>query len=144
MIRTSLRYLRTEPTSISQLLSRTPIKIVYFQDLNEAMVTRDIQRWRYDSNSDCMLGLIDFEDFSQAMCFLNNAAPLIQELQHFPKWFNVYNQFEIYLNTTECSGVSERDVYLAIALDRIADSVLSAGDVSPDQILVSNLDDLFQ
>ena len=144
MIRTNLSYLRHTPSSISTLLKKSPIKIVFFQELNEAMIARDISRWRYDENSDSMLGLIDFENFSQAMCFINNAVPLIEELGHYPQWLNSYNQVEVYLRTDEVSGVSERDVYLAVALDRIADRVLADGGESADRVVVTNYDDLFE
>jgi len=42
-------------------------------------------------------------------------------MDHHPEWSNVWNKVEILLTTHDCSGLSERDVALAQAIDAIVD-----------------------
>ncbi|MET0538849.1 MAG: 4a-hydroxytetrahydrobiopterin dehydratase, partial [Xanthobacteraceae bacterium] len=48
------------------------------------------------------------------------AALVAEKLDHHPEWFNVYNKVEVTLSTHDAGGVTERDVKLAAAMDRIA------------------------
>jgi 4a-hydroxytetrahydrobiopterin dehydratase len=41
-------------------------------------------------------------------------------MNHHPEWFNVWNRVEVTLSTHDAGGLTERDVKLAEALDRIA------------------------
>ncbi len=43
-------------------------------------------------------------------------------MDHHPEWFNVYNRVEVILSTHDAGGLTQRDVALAEALDRIASS----------------------
>jgi 4a-hydroxytetrahydrobiopterin dehydratase len=61
-----------------------------------------------------------FEDFNAAFGFMARAALVAEKLDHHPEWFNVYNRVEVTLSTHDAGGVTERDVKLAEAMDRIA------------------------
>ena len=61
-----------------------------------------------------------FHDFVEAWGFMSAAALLVQQMDHHPEWFNVYNRVDITLSTHECGGLSERDVKLAKIIDRLA------------------------
>ena len=61
-----------------------------------------------------------FEDFNAAFGFMARAALVAEKLDHHPEWFNVYNRVEVTLSTHDAGGVTELDVKLAEAMDRIA------------------------
>ena len=62
----------------------------------------------------------EFKDFNAAFGFMARAALVAEKLDHHPEWFNVYNRVEVTLSTHDAGGVTERDVKLAEAMDRIA------------------------
>ncbi len=61
-----------------------------------------------------------FEDFNAAFGFMARAALVAEKLDHHPEWFNVYNRVEVTLSTHDAGGVTELDVKLAAAMERIA------------------------
>lgn len=42
-------------------------------------------------------------------------------MNHHPEWFNVYNQLKIDLVTHDVNGISNCDIKLANAIDKIQD-----------------------
>ena len=38
-------------------------------------------------------------------------------MNHHPEWFNVYNKVDIILRTHDCSGLSARDLKLAVVIN---------------------------
>jgi len=50
------------------------------------------------------------------------AALIAEKLNHHPEWFNVYNKVEVTLATHEAGGVTDLDVELAEAMNRLASS----------------------
>ena len=62
------------------------------------------------------------EDFNEAFGFMTRAALVAEKLDHHPEWFNVYDKVEVTLATHDAGGVTDRDVELAAAMDRLAGS----------------------
>jgi 4a-hydroxytetrahydrobiopterin dehydratase len=52
---------------------------------------------------------------------MTRAALVAEKLDHHPEWFNVYNKVEVTLATHDAGGVTERDITLAQAMDRLAE-----------------------
>ena len=61
-----------------------------------------------------------FKDFNAAFGFMTRAALVAEKLDHHPEWFNVYKTVEVTLSTHDTGGVTERDIKLAEAMDKIA------------------------
>lgn len=62
----------------------------------------------------------EFADFSQAFAFMTRVAMLAEQHQHHPRWSNVWNTVEIWLNTHDAGNViTEKDHALAKAIDAL-------------------------
>ena len=48
------------------------------------------------------------------------AALAADKMDHHPEWTNVWNRVEVTLSTHDAGGLTERDVKLAEAMDRLA------------------------
>jgi 4a-hydroxytetrahydrobiopterin dehydratase len=76
--------------------------------------------WSEVKNRDAITRQFTFSDFSEAFGFMARAALVAEKLDHHPEWFNVYNKVEVTLATHDAGGVTERDIKLAQAMDRLA------------------------
>ena len=62
----------------------------------------------------------EFSDFSAAFAFMTRVAMLAEQHQHHPRWTNVWNTVEIWLNTHDAGNiVTEKDHALAKAIDAL-------------------------
>jgi 4a-hydroxytetrahydrobiopterin dehydratase len=59
-------------------------------------------------------------DFNEAWGFMSRVALLAEKMDHHPEWFNVWNKVEITLSTHDVGGLSELDLKLAAAIDKVA------------------------
>jgi 4a-hydroxytetrahydrobiopterin dehydratase len=77
--------------------------------------------WSEVQGRDAISRTFTFKDFSEAFGFMARAALLAEKLDHHPEWFNVYDKVEVTLATHDAGGVTERDVALAAAMNRLAE-----------------------
>ena len=75
--------------------------------------------WDYDEARDAITRRIVFTDFAEAFGFMARIALIAEKMDHHPEWSNVWNRVDILLTTHDCSGLSERDLTLAQAIDAI-------------------------
>jgi len=80
----------------------------------------DLPGWTMHQAKDAITRDFAFKDFSEAFAFMARVALLAEKFDHHPEWFNVYNKVEITLTTHDAGGLSERDIKMARAIDRIA------------------------
>src|SRR5436190_14188461 len=78
--------------------------------------------WNEVSGRDAIAKKFVFKDFNAAFGFMTRAALIAEKLDHHPEWFNVYKNVEVTLSTHDAGGVTELDVKLAGAMDKIAGS----------------------
>ena len=76
--------------------------------------------WSEVEGRDAINKKFTFKDFNEEFGFMARAALIAEKLDHHPEWFNVYNKVEVTLATHDAGGVTERDVNLAEAMDRLA------------------------
>jgi 4a-hydroxytetrahydrobiopterin dehydratase len=76
--------------------------------------------WSDVAGRDAITKKFVFKDFNQAFGFMTRAALVAEKMDHHPEWFNVYKTVEVTLSTHDAGGVTERDVKLAEAMDKIA------------------------
>ena len=76
--------------------------------------------WSEVAGRDAITKKFVFKDFNQAFGFMSRAALVAEKMDHHPEWFNVYKTVEVTLSTHDAGGLTERDVKLAEAMDKIA------------------------
>jgi 4a-hydroxytetrahydrobiopterin dehydratase len=80
---------------------------------------QELEEWQASAGRDAIQRAFKFRNFSEAWGFMNRVALLAESQDHHPEWSNVYNRVEILLSTHECGGLSERDLKLARAIDKL-------------------------
>jgi len=76
--------------------------------------------WTEVAGRDAITRKFSFKDFNEAFGFMARAALVAEKMDHHPEWFNVYKTVEVTLSTHDACGVTELDVKLAEAMNRIA------------------------
>jgi 4a-hydroxytetrahydrobiopterin dehydratase len=76
--------------------------------------------WSEVEGRDAITKKFVFRDFNAAFGFMTRAALMAEKLDHHPEWFNVYKNVEVTLSTHDAGGVTEVDIKLAEAMDRLA------------------------
>ena len=62
----------------------------------------------------------EFADFSEAFAFMTRVALAAEKMNHHPRWTNVYNIVEIWLNTHDAGDtVTEKDEKLSKKIDQL-------------------------
>ena len=79
----------------------------------------DLSGWKLVDGRDAIQRSFKFRNFNEAWGFMNRVALLAEQQDHHPEWFNVYNRVDILLSTHDCDGLSQRDVTLAKAIDKL-------------------------
>jgi 4a-hydroxytetrahydrobiopterin dehydratase len=79
-----------------------------------------LQGWSWLTGRDAIQKKFTFKDFNEAFGFMARVALIAEKLDHHPEWFNVYNKVEVTLSSHDAGGLTERDVKLAAAMDRVA------------------------
>jgi 4a-hydroxytetrahydrobiopterin dehydratase len=79
-----------------------------------------LQGWSELTGRDAIQKKFTFKDFNEAFGFMTRAALTAEKMDHHPEWFNVYKTVDVTLSTHDAGGVTELDVKLAGAMDKIA------------------------
>lgn len=74
--------------------------------------------WKEQENA--LYKRFQFKDFSEAFAFMTRVAILAEKHNHHPKWTNVWNTVEIWLNTHDAGNiVTDKDRILAADIDKL-------------------------
>ena len=81
---------------------------------------RRLPEWRLSEKGDAIARSFIFRDFNEAFGFMARAALVAEKMDHHPDWSNSYKKVEVSLSTHDAGGVTENDIKLAEAMDKIA------------------------
>src|SRR3981189_877368 len=81
--------------------------------------------WSEGKDRDAINKTFVFRDFNEAFGFMTRAALIAEKLDHHPEWFNVYKTVTVTLSTHDAGGLTERDITLAEAMNRVAGALPS-------------------
>ncbi|WP_290798057.1 4a-hydroxytetrahydrobiopterin dehydratase [Flavihumibacter sp. UBA7668] len=74
--------------------------------------------WQETENS--LYRKFSFADFSEAFAFMTRVALLAEQMNHHPRWTNVWNTVEVWLNTHDAGDIiTEKDRKLAAKIDTL-------------------------
>lgn len=76
--------------------------------------------WREAVGRDAIERSFTFSDFGAAMAFMTRIALIAEKMDHHPEWTNVYARVTVTLTTHDAKGLTEKDIALAEAMNRIA------------------------
>ena len=76
--------------------------------------------WAFDESGKALVRTFKFADFSEAFAFLARVALLAEREDHHPEFTSVWNRVDMRLTSHDAGGVTERDVRLAEAIDRLS------------------------
>ena len=76
--------------------------------------------WSPVEGRDAITRSYKFANFNAAFGFMTRAALIAEKMDHHPEWSNVWNKVDVTLTTHDAGGLTERDIKLAEAMDKIA------------------------
>jgi 4a-hydroxytetrahydrobiopterin dehydratase len=76
--------------------------------------------WTLEDSGKTLTRTFKFKDFSEAFGFLTRVALHAEKMDHHPEFTNVWNQVDFRLTSHDAGGVTERDVALAEAINRLS------------------------
>ena len=88
-------------------------------EARKSALTR-LNGWSDVAGRDAITKKFVFKDFNQAFGFMTRAALVAEKMDHHPEWFNVHKTVEVTLATHDAGGLTDLDVKLAEAMEKIA------------------------
>ena len=76
--------------------------------------------WTASDGGKALTRSIKFTDFSEAFAFQTRVAMHAEKVDHHPEFTSVWNRVDFRLTSHDSGGVTERDVKLAQAINRLA------------------------
>jgi 4a-hydroxytetrahydrobiopterin dehydratase len=99
-------------------LSRRSMPRLYdSKEIKEAL--KDLPAWEVEGKN--IERTFEFEDFAQAIDFVNGVAELAEEAEHHPDIDIRYNKVRVILSTHSKGGLTDLDFDLAEKIDTLVD-----------------------
>jgi 4a-hydroxytetrahydrobiopterin dehydratase len=86
-------------------------------DLTAAL--KKFPEWEYEKKA--LTRTIEFEEFNDAIDFVNDLAEIAEEAQHHPEITIRHTRISLKLTTHDLGGVTELDIELAQRVDNLVD-----------------------
>jgi 4a-hydroxytetrahydrobiopterin dehydratase len=88
-------------------------------DADRATALQTLDGWQIVAGRDAISKTFKFKDFNEAFGFMTRVALIAERMDHHPEWFNVWNRVDVTLSTHDAGGVTDLDVKLAAAMNRL-------------------------
>jgi 4a-hydroxytetrahydrobiopterin dehydratase len=85
-----------------------------------AKALQELPGWSEVRGREAISRTFAFKDFNEAFGFMSRVALVAEKRDHHPEWRNVYKTVEVTLSTHDAGGVTELDIKLAEAMDKLA------------------------
>jgi len=79
-----------------------------------------LKDWHLCEGREAISKSFRFRNFREAFGFMTQVALVAEKMNHHPEWSNVYRSVDITLATHDAGGLTQLDLDLAEAIDRIA------------------------
>jgi 4a-hydroxytetrahydrobiopterin dehydratase len=79
-----------------------------------------LKGWSDVAGRDAISKTFTFRDFNEAFGFMARVALVAEKMDHHPEWSNVYKTVAVTLSTHDAGGLTERDIKLAEAMNKLA------------------------
>jgi 4a-hydroxytetrahydrobiopterin dehydratase len=76
--------------------------------------------WDREEGGAALVRTFRFKDFSEAFAFLTRVALHAEKTDHHPEFTSVWNRVDFRLTSHDAAGVTDRDIALARAINRLA------------------------
>lgn len=100
---------QNHPFSMSDLIEE--------EDLSSAL--KKCPEWELEKNA--ITRTVEFEEFMDAIDFVNDLAEIAEEAQHHPDINIRYTKVSLKLTTHDAGGLTELDIELAQRIDNLVD-----------------------
>jgi len=80
----------------------------------------ELDGWQEVAGRDAICKCFAFKDFNAAFGFMTRVALQAEKMDHHPEWFNAYKTVNVTLSTHDAGGLTDLDIKLAKAMDRLA------------------------
>ena len=76
--------------------------------------------WTSEEGGKALLRTFTFKDFNEAFGFLTRVALHAEKQDHHPEFTSVWNRVDFRLTSHDAGGVTDRDLRLAEAINRLS------------------------
>ena len=76
--------------------------------------------WAVEDGGKALVRTLKFKDFSEAFGFLSRVALYAEKADHHPEFTSVWNRVDFRLTSHDAGEVTDRDLKLAEAINRLA------------------------
>ena len=85
----------------------------------------ELPEWTEMMTGEAITRTFKFKNFVEAIGFMTQIALVAERMDHHPEWSNVYGTVKVELTTHDANGLTELDVKLAKAMDRVAAKLMN-------------------
>ena len=108
---------------VAPLLRRTAAPLPNMSELLDdddlTAALKKCPEWEYEKNA--ITRTVEFEEFMDAIDFVNDLAEIADEAQHYPDILIRHTKVTLRLTTDDEGGVTNLDIELAQRVDNLAD-----------------------
>ncbi len=77
------------------------------------------ESWNLEGDGKAIVRTVRFKDFSEAFAFLTRVAMHAEKVDHHPEFTSVWNRVDLRLTSHDAGGLTDRDLALANAINRL-------------------------